>query len=322
MRACSGHDPSFPLFCLTLSPVRAFIHMTPQLIRRRHIRLSTAIARFGTQLQADGKSEHTRSAYLRDLKSFRAWLRGSRDLLEITANTLARYLASEVFTSKAAISVNRTKTALRMFFKFLTDAGYLETNPARLIKNSRCEQKTPEHLTRSEAKSLLSAIPLNDGPVTKRDRVMFTLLLQTGIRLGSLVQLKVRQVRLGECTLKINGKGGAEQSVYLKSTLRRLLRSYIRSARLNSESPLFPSRNGVHLGRRQVQLHFHHWLQKADIKRNLTVHSLRHTFAMNLYRKTGDLRLVQTALEHKRITTTEIYARVDDRRLKRALEKL
>lgn len=285
------------------------------------MRLSTAIKRFGTQLRADGKSEHTRGAYLRDLAAFKEWVARDPGVEMITSNTIARYLTSQHLGHMRPISVNRTKTALRMFFQFLADAGCIETNPARLIKNGRTEPKMPGHLTCREVRKLLGAIPTNDGSVAKRDRVMFTLLFQTGIRLGALVQLKVRDVRLSEQTLRINGKGGTQQSVYLKSSLRRVLRSYLTKASRAPDDPLFPSRNGGPLGRRQVQLRFHHWLARAGIKRHLTVHSLRHTFAMNLYRNTGDLRLVQTALGHKHISTTEIYARVEDKALRKALEK-
>jgi integrase/recombinase XerC len=286
------------------------------------MRLSSAIRRFDTQLRADGKSGHTCAAYLRDLERLSTSLRGNPDVTTITPATVAKYLSSEGLTSKPAISLNRTKTALRMFFKFLTDAGYLTTNPARLIKNGRCEQKTPEHLTATEVRKLLGTIPLKDGPVAKRDRVMFTLLLQTGIRLGGLVKLRVGDVQLREQILRVNGKGGTVQSVYLSSKIRRILKPYIAALSLAPDEPLFPSRNGGHLGRRQVQLRFHHWLEKAGIKRHLTVHCTRHTFALGLFRLTGNLRLVQTALGHRHISTTEIYARVEDKALRRALEKL
>jgi site-specific recombinase XerD len=289
--------------------------------RRCHMKLSTAIKRFDTQLQADGKSEHTRGAYVSDLGKLKDWLSSDPDVMSITSAMLARYLAMDS-NGRPAISLNRTKTALRMFFKFLTDAGYLKTNPARLINNGRTESTIPEHLTRVEVRRLLTAIPSNDGIVARRDLVMFTLLLQTGIRLGGLVQLQVRDVRFTERTLRVNGKGGAERSVYLTSGLRRVLRSYIAKVNLSPDDPLFTSRNGGALGRRQVQLRFHHWLAKAGITRHLTVHSTRHTFAMNLYRQTGDLRLVQTALGHRHISTTEIYARVEDKALRRALERL
>jgi site-specific recombinase XerD len=286
------------------------------------MRISSAIKRFETQLRADRKSEHTRRAYLRDLINLSYWLGSNRDITNIAPVKLARYLASECSLSRPAISLNRTKTALRMFFKVLTDAGYIESNPARMIKNGRTEPKTPEHLTAVEVRKLLGAITLRDGPIARRDRVMFTLLLQTGIRLGALVKLEVRDVRLAERILKVNGKGGIERSVYLTSKLRRVLKSYIAAMKLRPDDPLFPSRNGGHLGRRQIQLRFHHWLKKAGIKRHLTVHSTRHAFAMRLYRQTGDLRLVQTALGHRHISTTEIYARVENKTLRRALEKL
>ncbi len=125
------------------------------------------------------------------------------------------------------------------------------------------------------------------------------------------MRLEVQDVRLGERTLRVNGKGGTERSVYLTSKLRRVLRSYIAAMGLRSDDPLFPSRNGGPLGRRRVQLRFHHWLAKAGIKRHLTVHSLRHTFAMNLYRQTGDLRLVQAALGHRHISVDEKQAWVE-----------
>ncbi len=273
------------------------------------------------QLRADGKSEHTRGAYLRDLAALESWLRTDPVIAVITPAKIARYLSRDA-DGGPALSLNRTKSAIRMFFKFLIDVGFLEANPARLIKNSRTVPRIPEYFKPAEARSFLRAIPTNDSPVARRDRVMFTLLLQTGIRLGGLVRLGVQDVRLGERIMKVNGKGGIERSVYLTSKLRRVLKSYIAKLNLGPDDPLFPSRNGGPLGRRQIQLRFHHWLRKAGIKRHLTVHSTRHTFAMGLYRQSGDLRLVQTALGHRHISTTEIYARVEDKALRRALEKM
>jgi site-specific recombinase XerD len=286
------------------------------------LRLSTAIARFDTQLRADGKSEHTRGAYLRDLRNFRDWLDTNPDVVNITPDTLARFLASEAPVGKLTISVNRTKTALRVFFQFLTDAGYLKTNPARLIRNGRTEQKIPAHLTVREVRRLLSTVRAAEGQTAERDHAFLAFLLQTGVRLGSAIELNVRDIDVGQRAIQINGKGGARQSIYLTSRVRRLLRSYIQASGLGPDDPLFPSVNGSHLSSRQVQLRFKHWLGKAGVTRHLTVHSTRHTFAMNLYRQSGDLRLVQTALGHRHISTTEIYARVEDKVLRRALEKM
>ncbi|MFH1219042.1 MAG: tyrosine-type recombinase/integrase [Candidatus Eisenbacteria bacterium] len=286
------------------------------------MKLSGAIRHFEIQLRADGKSDHTRNAYLRDLEHLRGWVRADPDIANITPDTLAKYFISEVPATKPPISVNRTKTAIRVFFQFLTDAGYIDANPARLIKNGRTEPKIPAHLTARETKQLLSAARDADGQAAERDRAILAFLLHTGVRLGSAIALKVHDVDFNQRTAQIKGKGGARQSIYLTSRVRRLLRSYIKAFGLTPDDPLFPSRGGGHLCARQVQLRFKHWLDKAGIKRHLTVHSTRHTFAMNLYRQSGDLRLVQTALGHRHISTTEIYARVEDKALRRALEKL
>ncbi|MFH1219114.1 MAG: tyrosine-type recombinase/integrase [Candidatus Eisenbacteria bacterium] len=286
------------------------------------MRLATAIRCFDIQLAADGKSEHTRGAYLRDLTKFRDWLRGDPDIVSIAPGTLARYLTRKAPVTIPAISGNRTKTALRVFFRFLVAAGYMDTDPARLIKNGRTEPKIPAHLTAAEARRLMSAIRVARSNAADRDRALFAFLLYTGIRLGSAIELRVRDVNLGQRTAQINGKGGARQSVYLNSSVRRFLKSHIKAFGLTPDDALFPSRSGGHLCARQVQLRFKHWLDKAGITRHLTVHSTRHTFAMNLYRSSGNLRLVQTALGHRHISTTEIYARVEDKTLRRALERL
>ncbi len=116
------------------------------------------------QLRADGKSEHTRGAYVKDLQQFRYWLGREIEVRNINPSRLARYFASDTLKDRKPVSLNRTKTALRMLFKFLADAGYLEANPARLIKNGRTEPKTPEYFKPAEARSFLTAIPTNDGP--------------------------------------------------------------------------------------------------------------------------------------------------------------
>jgi len=131
------------------------MHVTERL----RLTLGKAIMLFEVQLAADGKSEHTRGAYLRDLRHFKEWLRADPDTLSITPAILARYVASGFPATKPAISANRTKTALRVFFQFLTDAGYIDTNPARLIKNGRTEPKIPSHLTTAEARRLMCVVP-------------------------------------------------------------------------------------------------------------------------------------------------------------------
>ena len=286
------------------------------------MKLSTAIIRFDTQLRADGKSERTRQAYLRDLGKIRSWLKSDVDVSAIAPNTLARFLADGNAAPRSALTVNRTKTALRVFFRFLRDAGYLSENPARLIRSTPTDRRVPSYLSIDEARRLLDAIANSDSALAKRDHVIFSLLLGTGIRLGSLVALNVGDVNLAEGNVTIKAKGGRGETVFLNARLCKLLAPYIKALSATDGASLFRSRNGGKLGARQVQLRFKHWLEVAGITKPLSVHCLRHSFATKLYSLSGDLHLVQRALGHKHITTTEIYVKVEDKALRKALANM
>jgi len=154
-----------------------------------------------------------------------------------------------------------------------------------------------------------------------RDRLIFELLLGTGMRLGPLVSVNTGDIDIKSGVCQISTKGGGRDKVYLNPQLQRLIARYLRNvateANTSPNVPLFRSIHGRRLGARQIQLNFAKWCREAGI--TASVHSLRHTFATRLYHKTGDLHLVQRALGHRQITTTEIYARVSDDRLKRAV---
>jgi site-specific recombinase XerD len=286
------------------------------------MKLSTAITHFNTQLLADGKSERTRQAYLRDLRKLGHWLKHDVQVSVVAPDTLARFLANGDGEPKSALTVNRTKTALRVFFRFLNDAGHLAENPARLIRSTPTDRRVPSYLSSDEAKMLLAAIARCDSPIARRDDGMFSLLLGSGIRLGSLVGLNASDLNLAQRSVVITAKGGREETVFLNAQLCRLLRQHIDASDGGDGRPLFCSRSGSRLCSRQVQLRLKHWLKAAGITKPLSVHCLRHSFATRLYSLSGDLRLVQRALGHKHIATTEIYARVEDKALRKALESL
>ena len=292
------------------------------------MRLSAAIGRFDAQLHADGKSPLTRQAYLRDLRAFERWFGNGVQLSTITADDVARFLTSETFThttsgrSKKTISLNRSKSALRSFFQFLVDAGYLTGNPARLVRMGRCSRHVPAYLSRSEIHTLLRFLEKANTSIAKRDRLMILVMLSTGIRLGSLVALNIGDIDLGHSTLRVRGKNGTENAVFLSRPLKKLLKNHVAHRATHKDEPLFLSNRGRRIGVRQVELRLAHWLHIAGITRRCSVHSLRHTFATCLYEETGDLRLVQRALGHRRITTTDIYAHMSDSRLRRAVQQL
>ena len=251
------------------------------------MKFSTAIKRFDTQLRADGKSERTRQAYLRDLGKLRCWLKRDVDVSAIAPDTLARFLADGNGETRSALTVNRTKTVLRVFFHFLTDAGYLSENPARVIRSTPTDRRVPSYLSQDEAKRLLKAIPKSDGPTARRDHTMFSVLLGTGIRLGSLVALNAGDLNLAAGTVTIRAKGAREQAVFLNLRLCRLLASCINNPGATDGIPVFSSRTGNRLGPRQIQLRFHHWLKAAGITKPLSIHSLRHYAEFRIMRSSS-----------------------------------
>jgi integrase/recombinase XerC len=293
------------------------------------MRLTNAISRFDRQLAANGRSTHTRAAYGRDLATFQRWLGKNPEVSAIKPDDLASYLISNAVLQtpdgqpRKPITINRTKSALRSFFQFCLESGWIKDNPARLIRSAPAAAKEPSTLAEGETRQLRAVLAESKGQFASRDRLIFEILLGTGIRLGSLVGLNVGDIDLQTGTLHIKAKGGAQERVFLNPGLCAMLANYLSEtaadAKRGGNVPLIRSKSGRRLGGRQIQLNFARWLRQAGITRPFSVHSCRHTFATRLYQKTGDLYLVQRALGHRQITTTEIYARVSDEALKRAV---
>ncbi len=199
----------------------------------------------------------------------------------------------------------------------------MRENPARLIRSSPTSPKEPALLSEQEVRRLRNLLDVLVGPLAERDRLVFELLLGTGMRLGSLVSLTFGDIDLKSGVIHIRTKGGGRGKVYLNPQLQCLIARYLKNVGPEANSgpiwPLLLSRSGRRLGARQIQLNFAKWCREAGI--TASVHSLRHTFATRLYHKTGDLHLVQRALHHRQITTTEIYAKVSEDSLRHAISR-
>jgi integrase/recombinase XerC len=189
------------------------------------MRLSQAIPHFDRQMAANGRSAHTRAAYLRDLRALSRWIGKNPAVSAITPDHLARFLISDMVLCtpagepRAAISVNRTKSALRSFFAFCVESGFIKENPARLIRSSPARAKEPSTLEPGEIERIRAVVAERTGTLADRDRLIFELLLGTGIRLGSLVGLNAGDVDLEACTLHIQTKGGGRERVFLNPQL-------------------------------------------------------------------------------------------------------
>ncbi|MFQ5647523.1 MAG: tyrosine-type recombinase/integrase, partial [bacterium] len=182
----------------------------------------------------------------------------------------------------------------------------------------------PDILTPIEQKRLLKTLATTKGQRASRDRVIYLLLLNTGLRVQELVSLDIADINLPEKRLTVTVKGGQEATKVLNARARSTLEQYLKYRRkVPTDSPaLFLSSRKQRISVRQVQRSFEQWLLQAGIEKSLTVHSIRHTFASTLYEKTNNLLAVQQALGHRSITSTMIYTHLNPEQLIDSLEAI
>jgi integrase/recombinase XerC len=287
--------------------------------------IEQALEKYLVQLEADGRSGHTINQYRRHVRLFARWAHDvghSGDVSAITHEHVARFLSSSQArirpdgAIKKASSTNCLRTSIKGFFGYLHQAGYIRLNPTRLVRRALCGTPPPRGMTDAEAKRLMNTLAKYEGSGARRDHAMFHLMLATGIRLGSAVALDVTDVDhdRGELQLRIS-KGNRPDRVYLSNAIGEHLREFIGT---RTTGPLFQARTGKRISTRHVQRRFSQWLLKAGIARPASVHSLRHSFATELYNRTGDLFLVQQALKHRSICSTLVYAWLDEKQIQAA----
>lgn len=279
------------------------------------MQFDAAVERFIAQQAGNGRSIHTINQYRYLLGQLRGWLveteRGLR-VDRIQHETLAEYLISDRVrlkqdgTPKKPITVNVSRSALRRFFGYVHEAGYILENPARLIKLAKCGKSPPRVLAESEIKRLFEVLAAAKTAAGRRDHVLFTTMHETGARLSSVLAARVADLRLesGELLLR-ETKGQRPQVVQLPSKLRRQLQGYVGK---RTEGWLFPARDGTRLGARSAQRSFAAWARRAEVISPGSPHALRHSFAVGLYVETRDVLLVKRALGHRSLETTLRYA--------------
>jgi integrase/recombinase XerC len=276
--------------------------------------LHDALALFVAQLQADGRSPHTVGQYRRAINGLAAWAAReglSGEIEDLDHVALARFLgAPEAMLTargkpKGPVSMNALRSGLRVFFGYLCDADYLPKNPARLIKRARCGERPPRGLSEAELAAFFMALDDGEGPAAKRDQVLFKLLRDTGLRAGSAVALDVEDFAPGDRLLEVRvAKGQQPQLVEVPEALAGRLETFVEGR----EGAIFVGQRGDRLSTRHVGRRFQHWWRAAGLCRRASPHSLRHTFALGLYRQTRDIFAVQRALGHRSIGATAVYA--------------
>jgi len=290
------------------------------------VRLRDALAQFLLQLEADGRSPHTRAQYARHLGLLARWLAASGhsgEIEHVGHEDLARFLVAPEARErgdgapKRASSTNCLRTSLRSFFAWQHAAGNLRQNPARLVRRAMCSPGPPRALSEGERKALLDTLAAGEGWTARRDHELFSLMLGSGLRLGATLALDVEDLDLdrGELVAR-KMKGGRAERVLLPRSVCEHLASWFAG---RTAGPVFRGRGGERLGARQVARRLDYWLERAGIRRAASPHSLRHTFAAELLGRTHDLVLVQSAMHHRSIASTLRYVAADEQRLRAAL---
>jgi site-specific recombinase XerC len=287
--------------------------------------IADALDRFLVQLHADGRSQHTIGQYRRHVAALTRWLAASGHPVEVGAldhETVAGFLASPAARSrpdgsgKKATSVNALRTSLRVFCAYLHRAGYLTQDPGRLVKRALCAGGPPKALSPEEQERFLATLGAATGPEAERDHAIFHLMLGSGIRLSAAIGLDVDHLDLAAGEATIRTKGDRTERVFLGKEVCEHLRRFVGD---RTTGPIFTAGGGRRVSNRHIQRRFVQWLGKADIRRPLSPHSMRHRFALDLYGRTGDVLLVKEALHHRSIASTMVYAWTSAERLKAAL---
>ena len=267
-----------------------------------------------------GLADNTIQAYSRDLLKFTQFLEKS-DLnpLQISRDQISEY-AVALKKGLSPSSVARNISATKMFFRFLTSEGYIKENPARLLETPRLSRRLPDVLSMAEVERLL-AQPDPSTPMGERDRAMLELLYATGLRVSELVGLKVLSINLEAGYLRTLGKGSKERLVPMGEKAIQAVREYLSNGRFQilkeANLPyLFLNFRGLALTRQGFWKIIKKYGKKANIQKEITPHSIRHSFASHLLEAGADLRAVQVMLGHEDISTTQIYTHVTRNRLK------
>ncbi len=269
-----------------------------------------------------GLARNTLEAYGRDLTRYLTFLEenGIKDPDAIGPSTVLLFLAGLKKAGLSPRSRARVLVSLRMFHKFLLAEGIAAGNPASRVEAPKSLTALPHTLSPKEVEHLLGA-PAGDEPLGLRDRAMLEILYATGLRVSELVGLKLQDLQLDVGYLYAFGKRNKQRIVPMGESAALELRRYLRYGRPALEkgcgsSCIFLNRAGKGLTRQGFWKIIKRRALEANITKNITPHTLRHSFATHLLENGADLRSVQTMLGHADISTTQIYTHVTRERLK------
>ncbi|WP_221565314.1 site-specific tyrosine recombinase XerD [Alkalihalobacillus sp. TS-13] len=270
-----------------------------------------------------GLSENTLQSYQRDLKQYTIFLMkelNHKELNGVRRNDIMTYLYHLKDAGRASTTIARTIASIRSFHQFLIRERVTDKDPSVHIETPKTERKLPKILSSQEVENLMVA-PESNSAFGIRDRAMIELLYATGIRVSELIQLNLSDVHLTMGFVRCVGKGDKERIIPVGRMATEALTTYIENGRIKllkkkTSDALFLNHHGNRLTRQGFWKILKKLSQAANIQKELTPHTLRHSFATHLLENGADLRAVQELLGHVDISTTQIYTHVTKTRLK------
>ena len=271
-------------------------------------------------------SANTVASYLRDIRQFQQYVAHNYDgeLLEMDKDRITVYFATMTNSGKSPATVTRSLASIKGFYGFLQSEGYIKQNPVLSIHVVKAEKKLPQILTGKEVELLLDQ-PKQTDLKGYRDKAMLELLYATGIRVSELIALNVDDVNLSVEFIRCSS-GAKQRVIPLYPAAVRALEAYINEVRPNmiadpNETALFVNLYGERMSRQGFWKIIKHYQQTAGIEKDITPHTLRHSFAAHLLENGADLKSIQEMLGHSDISSTQIYAQLVKQNLKSVYNK-
>ncbi len=265
-------------------------------------------------------SKYTILNYHLDLESFKKFL-GDSALEKVDYLFLRKYLAILKEKNLKNRTVSRQLSTLRSFFKFLIREGYLKNNPITSLSSPKQEKPLPLFLTEEEVIKLIGSVKLDDEKGF-RDKAVIETFYSTGIRVSELVGLNIEDIDFIGAVIKVLGKGRKERIAPIGDIALAAIRDYLKKRKKEQEAgALFLNKSGRRITDSGIRKIIDKFIRMASLKRGISPHTLRHSFATHLLNRGADLRSVQELLGHVNLSTTQIYTHLSTERLKKVYDK-
>ncbi|MCH5461353.1 site-specific tyrosine recombinase XerD [Lactobacillus sp. LC28-10] len=274
-----------------------------------------------------GLAANTISSYRLDLKEFREFLERQKitDITKVDQLTMLNFLKQQQTNGKSRNSVTRMVSTLRHFFQYLVQNDQLTVDPMAEVKAPKKSRPLPQVLTVTEVDALLAA-PDTTNKYGIRDRAILEVMYATGLRVSELVHLKMGELHLEMGLIQTIGKGNKERIIPIGDVAIDWINRYLNESRplllKQRTSPyLFLNAHGSGLSRQSIWQKIQQYVSVAGIRKHVTPHTLRHSFATHILENGADLRIVQELLGHSDISTTQIYTHISKKHLTEVYRK-